>query len=203
MPLLERGWHEHINKLTEQEAFIDSVRVKNAELKDKFLFVILGALCVSVVSLLTLGKYNRISCRGHAWFCITWLCIAVKIKCSLVFEISHELKIIKISSASFYVLGLRRRFSSLCNTTLSSGSSRSRQYQPPFTAFAIRNPCLIRFKKEVTKKDFFPPFLHYCYYSGALFVEGKNVLVTLLKSQVWSPSRTAWLFRVQEVRDEE
>ena len=40
MPLLERGWHEHINKLIEQEAFIDSARVKNAELKDKFLFVV-------------------------------------------------------------------------------------------------------------------------------------------------------------------
>lgn len=53
----------------------------------------------------------------------------------------------------------------------------------PFTAFAIRNPCLIRFKK-VTKKDFFPPFLHYFYYLGALLVGGKNVFVTLLKSQV-------------------
>lgn len=42
MPFLERGWHEHIDKLIDREAFIDSVRVKNAELKDKFLFVVLG-----------------------------------------------------------------------------------------------------------------------------------------------------------------
>ena len=43
--------------------------------------------CVSVVFLPTPGKYKQISCRGQAWFPVISLCIKVKSKCSLVFEI--------------------------------------------------------------------------------------------------------------------
>ena len=38
-----------MNKLVEQEAFIDSVKVKSSELKDKFLFEVFTAFCVSLV----------------------------------------------------------------------------------------------------------------------------------------------------------
>ena len=38
MPLVENWYYEHMNKLVERDLFIDSVRVKSAELKDKFLF---------------------------------------------------------------------------------------------------------------------------------------------------------------------
>ena len=48
MPLVDR--YEHINKLVEQEEFIDSMSVKSSKLKDKLLFYFKGftAFCVSL-----------------------------------------------------------------------------------------------------------------------------------------------------------
>ena len=40
---------EHVNKLFEREEFIDSVGVKSAEIKDKFLLEVSTAFCVSLV----------------------------------------------------------------------------------------------------------------------------------------------------------
>ena len=54
IPLVERWWH--INKLIEPGAFIDSLRVKSAELKDKFLFYGFTGFCVSLVFLPTPWK---------------------------------------------------------------------------------------------------------------------------------------------------
>ena len=39
MPLLEKYWCEHINKLFEQEAFVDSSRVEGADLKNEVMFL--------------------------------------------------------------------------------------------------------------------------------------------------------------------
>ena len=49
MPLVEKWWREHMNKVVEQEAFIDSVSGKSAELKGTFLFEVFMAFSVSLV----------------------------------------------------------------------------------------------------------------------------------------------------------
>ena len=47
-PLVEIWWHEFVNKLVEQEAFIDLLGIECTQLKDKFLFRIFATFFVPV-----------------------------------------------------------------------------------------------------------------------------------------------------------
>ena len=49
MPLVEKWRFEQINKIVEEEFFIDSVMVRGAELRDNFFFEVFTAFCVSLV----------------------------------------------------------------------------------------------------------------------------------------------------------
>ena len=51
-----------MNKLVEREAFIDSVKVKSSELKDKFLFEVFTAFCVSLV------QGMPADCHGYIYY---------------------------------------------------------------------------------------------------------------------------------------
>ena len=135
------------------------MRVKSAELKDKFLLEGFMAFFVSQVSPATPGKYNQLICGGQAWFPVTWLCIKVKSRCGLEFEITREnlklhmswnesllsSKIIKtFFLASLALLctwfGTWRRFSSSSATLHVRRAQRYVNTNPCTQLFAIGNP---------------------------------------------------------------
>ena len=49
MPFVAKWRFEQMNKIVEEEFFIDSVMVRGAELRDNFFFEVFTAFCVSLV----------------------------------------------------------------------------------------------------------------------------------------------------------
>lgn len=60
MPLAEKLWSEHMNKLIEREAFIDSIKIQCAELRNIILFDVYGFLCFLGVGIYTLVRRRDI-----------------------------------------------------------------------------------------------------------------------------------------------